>query len=157
MKKYLVAALFSAISATSVQAIDNQKTVCSHGSQTRVIEVAYTSEDNVPCEVRYSKEEGSQTLWSATNKAGFCEEKAAAFVEKQIGWGWACEASINTAITDEAEIAAEAPVSSEAVATETTALEAAIPEIAPESEATPEPAASTTEAAESAEPVATAE
>lgn len=152
MKKYLVAALFSAISATSVQAIDNQKTVCSHGSQTRVIEVAYTSEDNVPCEVRYSKEEGSQTLWSATNKAGYCEEKAAAFVEKQIGWGWACEASINTATTDEAEVAAEAPVSTEAVATETAA-----PEAAPEPEATIEPAASTSAATESAEPVATAE
>ncbi len=152
MKKYLAAALFSAISATSVQAIDNQKTVCSHGSQTRVIEVAYTSEENVPCEVRYSKEEGSQTLWSATNKAGYCEEKAAAFVEKQIGWGWACEASINTATTDEAEIAAEAPVSSEVTATEI-----ATPEAAPESEATIEPAASTSEATESAEPVATAE
>jgi len=152
MKKYLAAALFSAISATSVQAIDNQKTVCSHGSQTRVIEVAYTSEENVPCEVRYSKEEGSQTLWSATNKAGYCEEKAAAFVEKQIGWGWACEASINTATTDEAEIAAEAPVSSEVTATEI-----ATPEVAPESEATIEPAASTSEATESAEPVATAE
>lgn len=152
MKKYLVAALFSAISATSVQAIDNQKTVCSHGSQTRVIEVAYTSEDNVPCEVRYSKEEGSQTLWSATNKAGYCEEKAAAFVEKQMGWGWACEASINTATSDEAEVAAEAPVSTEAIATETAA-----PETAPESEATTEPAASTSAATESAEPVATAE
>jgi len=152
MKKYLAAALFSAISATSVQAIDNQKTVCSHGSQTRVIEVAYTSEENVPCEVRYSKEEGSQTLWSATNKAGYCEEKAAAFVEKQIGWGWACEASINTATTDEAEIAAEVPVSSEVTATEI-----ATPEAAPESEATIEPAASTSEATESAEPVATAE
>jgi len=152
MKKYLAAALFSAISATSVQAIDNQKTVCSHGSQIRVIEVAYTSEENVPCEVRYSKEEGSQTLWSATNKAGYCEEKAAAFVEKQIGWGWACEASINTATTDEAEIAAEAPVSSEVTATEI-----ATPEAAPESEATIEPAASTSEATESAEPVATAE
>jgi len=157
MKKYLVAALFSAISATSVQAIDNQKTVCSHGSQTRVIEVAYTSEDNVPCEVRYSKEEGSQTLWSATNKAGYCEEKAAAFVEKQVGWGWACEASINTATTDEAEVAAEAPVPTEAITTEAITTEAAAPETAPEPEAIIEPAASTSAATESAEPVATAE
>jgi hypothetical protein len=157
MKKYLVVALFSTLTVTSVQAIENQKTVCTHGGKTRVIEVVYTTEDNLPCEVRYSKEEGSQTLWSATNKVGYCEEKAAAFVEKQIGWGWACEASINTATIDEAEIAAEAPVSSEAVATETTAPEAPALEVAPESEATTEPAASTTEATESAEPVATAE
>lgn len=117
MKNYLVAALFSAISATSVQAIENQKTVCSHGGQIRVIEVAYTTEESTPCEVRYRKEEGSQTLWSAENLAGFCEEKAAAFVEKQQGWGWSCEASVNTATTDETEVAAteevEAPIMTE--------------------------------------------
>ena len=54
MKKYLVAALFSALSVTSVQAIENQKTVCTHGSKTRVIEVVYTTEDDLPCEVDVS-------------------------------------------------------------------------------------------------------
>jgi hypothetical protein len=132
MKKYLLATLFTAISATSVQAIENQKTVCSHGNQTRVIEVVYTTEDNTPCEVRYSKEEGAQTLWSADNLAGFCEEKAAAFIEKQQGWGWSCEASVNTATSDEVEVAAteevEAPAIEEPEAsTENTATDSAEP------------------------------
>jgi hypothetical protein len=102
MNKYLLAVLFSAVSVTSVQALENQKTVCSHSGKTRVIEVAYSTENTVPCEVRYSKEEGSQVLWSAANAVGYCEEKAAAFVEKQKAWGWNCEASMNTITTDEA-------------------------------------------------------
>ena len=126
MKKILAAAALTTISATSVQAIENQKTVCSHGNQTRVIEVAYTTDDNVPCEVRYSKEEGSKTLWSANNLAGYCEEKAAAFIEKQKSWGWACEASVNTETTDEAEVTAteEKPMTEEAPAVEDAATEA---------------------------------
>lgn len=133
MKKYLTAALFSAISATSVQAIDNQKTVCSHGGQTRVIEVAYTTENTVPCEVRYSKEEGSKTLWSATNLTGFCEEKAAAFVEKQKGWGWSCELSTKTEITDEAEVTAtEEAASAEAEISAVETTDAAEPMAAAE-------------------------
>ncbi len=106
MKKYLLATLFTAISATSVQAIENQKTVCSHGNQTRVIEVVYSTEESTPCEVRYSKEEGAKILWSAENLAGYCEEKAGAFVEKQQGWGWSCTASLNAEATDEAEVTA---------------------------------------------------
>jgi hypothetical protein len=137
MKKYLLATLFTAISATSVQAIENQKTVCSHGNQTRVIEVVYTTEDNTPCEVRYSKEEGAKTLWSADNLAGYCEEKAAAFVEKQEGWGWSCEASVNNATSDEADVAATEEVEAPAIA---------------------EPEASiTSEATDTAEPVAAAQ
>ena len=70
---------------------------CTHADQTRVIEVVYTGEGVLPCEVHYSKDAGTQTLWSATNVAGYCEEKAAAFVEKQQGWGWEC----TTAISDD--------------------------------------------------------
>lgn len=139
MKKYLLAGLFAAISATSVQAIENQKTVCSHGSQMRVIEVVYTAEGATPCEVRYSKEEGSKTLWSAANLEGYCEDKAAAFITKQQGWGWSCEASVNTVTTDEAEVAAEPIQQSDAEpavtipATEDPATEA--PTAAPATEA----------------------
>jgi hypothetical protein len=106
MRKYLLATMIAGISATSAHAMDNQKTVCSHGNQTRVIEVVYTTEDDVPCEVRYSKEEGTKTLWSANNLAGYCEEKAAGFVEKQKGWGWNCEAAAVEASTDESEVSA---------------------------------------------------
>jgi hypothetical protein len=121
MKKYLVVALFSTLTVTSVQAIENQKTVCTHGGKTRVIEVVYTTEDNLPCEVRYSKEEGSQTPWSALNLAGYCEEKAAALVEKQTGWGWSCEVSLNTATIDETPVAESEPTESEP--TESEAIE----------------------------------
>jgi hypothetical protein len=106
MRQYVLAAIIAGISATSAQAIENQKTVCSHGNQTRVIEVVYTGEDTLPCEVRYSKEEGSTTLWSANNLAGFCEDKAASFVQKQKAWGWSCELTAATVSNDETEVSA---------------------------------------------------
>jgi hypothetical protein len=124
MKKYLVAALFSALSVTSVQAIENQKTVCTHGGKTRVIEVVYTTEENLPCEVRYSKEEGTQTPWSALNLAGYCEEKAAALIEKQTGWGWSCEVSLDTAAIDEAPVTETEPAEIESIEIEPTESEA---------------------------------
>jgi hypothetical protein len=123
MKKYLVAALFSAVSVTSVQAIENQKTVCTHGGKTRVIEVVYTTEENLPCEVRYSKEEGSQTPWSALNLAGYCEEKAAALVEKQTGWGWSCKISLNTAAINEAPMTETEPAEMESTEMESAEME----------------------------------
>jgi len=88
--------LFAGMS-TSAMAIENLTTVCSHGSNIRIVEVVYSGDTNVPCEVQYTKKEGTKTLWSATNSAGFCESKATAFVEKQKGWGWSCEtASVAT-------------------------------------------------------------
>ena len=114
IKKLALATLFSAISATSVQAIENQKTVCSHGNQTRVVEVVYTEGTETPCEVHYSKEEGMTIPWSANNLAGFCEEKAAAFIDKQENWGWACEA-VSTAMAEEP---VSAPMTEEAVSEE---------------------------------------
>lgn len=105
MQKILATALLA--SSMSVMAAENIKTVCSHGTETRVIEVVYQGEAAVPCEVRYSKSDGSKTLWSAENATGYCEEKAAAFVEKQKGWGWACEAAAVADNSDESEIKAE--------------------------------------------------
>ena len=90
------ACLFAGMS-TSAMAIENQTTVCSHGKNIRIVEVIYSSENAVPCEVQYTKEEGTKTLWSATNKVGYCESKAEAFVEKQKGWGWSCKDAAATA------------------------------------------------------------
>ena len=48
----------------------------------------------VPCSVVYKKVtegEADQTLWTAENDASYCEEKAKAFVDKQVSWGWTCE------------------------------------------------------------------
>ncbi len=125
MNKFLLVTLFSAISATSVQAIENQKTVCSHGNQTRVIEVVYTEGTETPCEVHYSKEEGMTIPWSANNLVGFCEEKAATFIDKQEAWGWACEAA-STAMAEEpvSEPMAEEVVTEEAATEEPMAEEA---------------------------------
>jgi hypothetical protein len=82
---------FIAGMSTAAIAAENRKTVCLNDNQTRIIEIVYTGEGKVPCEVQYTKSEGTQTLWSAQNKEGYCENKAAAFVEKQIGWGWSCD------------------------------------------------------------------
>ncbi len=92
MKIRLLSTLLLATSVSAFAAQDT-KTVCTHGDKTRVIEVVYTTDDVVPCEVRYTKSEGTSTPWKAANKAGYCEEKAAAFIAKQEGWGWACEAA----------------------------------------------------------------
>ena len=77
--------------ATSANAIENRKTMCVHGNETRVIEVVYPEGNRLPCEVQYTKAGNTQTLWNAKNKAGYCENKAAEFVGKQIGWGWSCD------------------------------------------------------------------
>ncbi len=68
---------------------------CSMGNSVREIHIQTdTPSSPVPCSVVYKKvTEGAedQTLWTAENDAGYCEEKAKAFVEKQVSWGWTCE------------------------------------------------------------------
>ena len=109
MKKLLICSLLLSATAAT-HAIENIKTVCSHGNETRVIEVVYKTEDVVPCEVRYAKSDSSKVLWSANNAENYCEEKAAVFVEKQKAWGWSCEvaAAEMTAMSTETEMAAPA-------------------------------------------------
>ena len=119
MKK-LIALTSLTLLASSAIAIENSKTVCTHDAETRVIEVVYTGEGNVPCEVQYTKSTGTQTLWNAQNAEGYCEEKAQAFVEKQRGWGWNCEAAASKPETDE-ELIQSAQESAEASAEENTA------------------------------------
>lgn len=93
MKTFVCAVLF-ALTASTALAMDNQKTVCTKGDQERIIEVVYTGEGPVPCEVRYTKNSYTQVLWSAQNLEGYCEDKATAFIAKQRAWGWACETAI---------------------------------------------------------------
>ena len=89
--------LIAAALVPAAQASSGDRTVCSHGNQTRIIEVKYTGEGQIPCEVHYTKETGSQVLWSAQTEGGYCEQKAAEFVEKQRGWGWECETTVAAA------------------------------------------------------------
>lgn len=85
----LLAALMTLFMSSAAFAGDTY--TCKHGAQERVISVVYTNEGaTVPCEVTYNKGEGAASLWQAQNLEGYCEEKAAAFVEKQRGWGWDC-------------------------------------------------------------------
>jgi len=91
MKKAALAAACTTLFMAS-PLLANETYICKHGNQERQISVVYTNEGSpTPCEVTYTKDTGTQSLWRAENLAGYCEEKAAAFVEKQRSWGWACD------------------------------------------------------------------
>ena len=76
---------------------------CKHGSNVREIHIQTESPSSpVPCSVVYKKTtEGTadQTLWTAANDAGYCEEKAKGLVEKLVSMGWACEEATDGAST----------------------------------------------------------
>ena len=66
---------------------------CGRNDLIREVHVERTTTDPVPCNVIYIKDtEGleSQVLWSASNDAAYCEDKAKGFVEKLRDWGWDC-------------------------------------------------------------------
>lgn len=91
LKKTTLAAVCATMFMAST-AMANETYTCTHGAQERQISVEYTNEGSpVPCQVTYTKDTGTETLWNADNLAGYCEEQAAAFVEKQRSWGWTCE------------------------------------------------------------------
>ena len=89
MKKLALIALLLPVSAL---AQENQATHCQLGDAVRVIEVVYPQATALPCEVQYSKDGVTNVLWRANAEAGYCEQKAAEFAEKQRGWGWNCTA-----------------------------------------------------------------
>jgi len=99
---------------------------CRHGNDVREIHIQTESASSpLPCSVVYKKlTEGveDKVLWNATNDAEYCEEKAKAFVEKQVSWGWTCVETI----------------SDENSTTETETAPAAAPEAAPASDAAPQ-------------------
>lgn len=74
----------------SQMAFAGTATICTQGGMERKIEVVYLGADTVPCEVRYTKFGDTQVLWNAQAEEGYCEAKAAEFVEKLRGWGWEC-------------------------------------------------------------------
>ncbi|TNF88514.1 MAG: hypothetical protein EP301_04760 [Gammaproteobacteria bacterium] len=68
---------------------------CTYGDLSRKIEVVYSNPGQpVPCEVIYDKSaEGTiETLWRASNEAGYCEAQAAELADKLSGMGWQCAA-----------------------------------------------------------------
>ena len=92
MIKLTTLCFFAALIMLASTAIADETYTCNYGPDERVISVEYQDQEaKVPCEVRYQKEGVTETLWSAQEEVGYCEENAKAFVEKQLGWGWNCE------------------------------------------------------------------
>jgi hypothetical protein len=87
MRTYAAVLLLLPVTAL---AMDSQTTHCQRGDGVRIIEVVYPQDTALPCEVHYTKDGQNSVLWRASNETGYCEEKAAAFAEKQRGWGWQC-------------------------------------------------------------------
>ncbi len=102
----VVVSVLTVLAALSAQA--DQKFTCSYGDAVREIHVVYVSPDSaVPCSVQYKKDGSLETLWSAENESGYCEEKAQAFVAKQEGWGWACSQEAGTTMSSDEAVAEE--------------------------------------------------
>lgn len=92
MKQILLFGSMLSLLALSVQASEGERYHCAFGQQGRTISVVYEVEGQAaPCEVRYEKEDGVETPWSADNEEGYCEEKAREFVEQHREWGWRCD------------------------------------------------------------------
>jgi hypothetical protein len=117
-KKLPFAILLSAIAlpATAIAA-DNYR--CTNGDLVRRVEIYYEPGREVPCEVHYYKDTElpgeRQVPWRAQNEAGYCETRAAAFVEQLKSQGWDCQVSATTP--------AEAPATEAAPAEEPEAAE----------------------------------
>ena len=98
MKSGLLALL---LFPTTALAIDNKSYICTSGQDQRIIEIQYNGDADTPCEVVYTKDGASTTLWQATNQGGYCEQKALDFVDQQSSWGWQCnEQNAQTTIMD---------------------------------------------------------
>lgn len=120
MNKVLIAA---AALLTMGAAQVSARTICSHGAESRIIDVVYSSDGQLPCEVQYTKSTGTQVLWSASNLVGYCEQKAEEFVAKQVEWGWDCESDTPAAMSTEPEAPAAEAAAEETPAEETPASE----------------------------------
>ena len=72
---------------------------CSHDDLVREVVIEYPEGGTLPCDVVYKKQTegfGDQTLWSATNEEGYCEQKAKDFVAKLESWGWVCMETVGS-------------------------------------------------------------
>ena len=91
MATIFIRLLIPAAVIASTGARANETTLCTFGQKERVISVIYQNQESkLPCEVHYKKNGKTETLWAAQHNAGYCEEKAKAFIQKQTGWGWKC-------------------------------------------------------------------
>lgn len=78
---------------------------CKLDASTRTISVNFPEQKSLPCQVQYTKEGNTQTLWQANNTEGYCEERAREFVAKHESWGWQCASQHITPQADTQESA----------------------------------------------------
>jgi len=65
--------------------------ICTNGYQERVVSIIYQDQDaKVPCDVQYTKNGQTETLWHAENEYGYCDDKAEEFIQKLNELGWLC-------------------------------------------------------------------
>ncbi len=73
---------------------DRDRYRCTKGDLTRRVEIITATGVTVPCEVHYYKDIESpgerRVLWRAANEEGYCEARAADFVERLATTGWNC-------------------------------------------------------------------
>ena len=73
------------------------KYLCTYLDLVRRIEVVYTTQAKVPCQVMYHKKSTpadewiSQSVWNSQNETGYCEARAEEFISQHRDWGWACQ------------------------------------------------------------------
>ena len=91
----LISFLFLALPGLALA--QGAETQCTYGDMVRRVVIMTEPGVSVPCEVHYFKDTEApgedQVLWSASQQAGYCEEKAAGLVAKLEGWGWDCGAT----------------------------------------------------------------
>lgn len=91
MHKWVLGAAALLSILTSGDSIAGSSQLCSYGHQQRLISIVNAgAERSVPCQVQYKRRGTKNTLWYAHHERGYCEAQAAAFVQKQIDWGWKC-------------------------------------------------------------------
>jgi len=88
VNKLLLIGVALPLAATAAEPLS---TSCTHSGEERIIEIVYPEGTELPCEVQYTKNGETRTLWTASGQAGFCESKAEEFVAKQRSWGWQCD------------------------------------------------------------------
>ena len=96
MKKSFTVVLMTLL-PSALFAQDSNGYQCALDEVTRRVEIFYETGVTVPCEVHYYKDTEMpgerQVLWRATNEEGYCEARAAEFIEKLRGMGWTCWAA----------------------------------------------------------------
>jgi hypothetical protein len=134
----LISFLFLALPGLALA--QGAETQCTYGDMVRRVVIMTEPGVSVPCEVHYFKDTEApgedQVLWSASQQAGYCEEKAAGLVAKLEEWGWDCGATdpatpaapAAPAVPAESAEPAEAPEAPEAPADMTEDLAPASPE-----------------------------